>query len=503
MPLTRRNTLCNAVALGGGALVGLLAAPARAQGPSGKASVEISLSLEPNTLDPTSGAAASIGEVVHYNIFENLVRIEEGGTLSGQLVHAWSQDASGLRYMFQLRKDVVFHDGAVMDAQAVRFSLERGRAAQSTNKAKKALFDNIASIETPNPWTVVLNLHHADASTLFRLGESSAVILHPDSAAQAATWPVGTGPYQFLQWKKGWGITLTKSPSYRHAARVKLEQATFRFIPDPEAQAAAVQSGEIDMLFNIATNHATRFRDDPRYQVLIGASSGKGMLAINHRRKPLGDLSVRQAITHAIDREAFIKDVLHGLGRAIGSHFSPADAGYVHLTGVYPFDPGRARALLNAAGVRLPLKLSMTLPPTPYARAGGPVVAAALARVGIEVRLEPVDWARWLAGTFQGDFDLTMINHVEPLDYAIYTDPGYYFGYDSAAFRRLVARHDDASSARARNMLFAKIQRHLAVDAVNAWIFAPQVSVVARKGLRGLWANYPIFAHDLAAMSWE
>ncbi len=343
----------------------------------------------------------------------------------------------------------MFHDGAVFDAHAVRFSLERGRAAQSTNKAKKALFDNIASVETPDPYTVVLMLHHANASTLFRLGESTAVILHPASAAQAAIAPVGTGPYQFVEWKKGWGVTLLKSPRYRHAAQVPLEQATFRFIADPAVQAAAVQSGEVDVFFNIATDNALRFRSDPRYQVLVGASSGKGMLAINHRRPPLNDVRVRRAITHAIDREAFIKSVLYGQGRAIGSHFSPTDAGYVHLTGVYPFDPLRAQGLLKAAGVPLPLKLSLTLPPTPYARAGGPVLAQALAQVGIQLHIEPVDWAQWLAGTFKGNFDLTLINHVEPLDYAIYTDPDYYFGYDSADFRGLVAGHDAAPTARA------------------------------------------------------
>lgn len=501
MPLSRRNALRNAAVLSGWSLAGLLAAPAWAE--SAKDSMVISLSLEPNTLDPTSGAAASIGEVVHYNIFENLVRIEESGMLSAQLAHAWSQDTTGLRYTFQLRKDVVFHDGAQLDAEAVRFSLERGGAAQSTNKAKKALFDNIARIETPDPWTVVVHLHHADASTLFRLGESTAVILHPASAAQAASVPVGTGPYRFVQWQKGWGITLTKFPNHRHAAKMPLGQVTFRFLPDPEAQVEAVHSGEIDLLFNIATNHATRFRSDPRYQVLIGESSGKGMLAINHRRPPLGDVRVRQAITHAIDREAFIKTALNGLGRAIGSHFSPTDAGYVHLTSVYPFDPQRARALLKTAGVKLPLQLTLTLPPTPYARSGGPVLAEALAKVGIQVRLQPVDWAQWMAGAFKGDFDLTLINHVEPLDYAIYTDPGYYFGYDSAVFRDLVKRHDAASSARERNLLFAQMQRHLAADAVNAWIFAPQLSTVARKGLKGVWVNYPIFAHDIAAMSWE
>lgn len=76
-------------------------------------------------------------------------------------------------------------------------------------------------------------------------------------------------------------------------------------------------------------------------------------------------------------------------------------------------------------------------------------------------------------------------------------------GYDSAAFRDLVVRYGTSSHARARQRLFADMQRHLAVNAVNAWISAPQVSTVARKGLRGLWMNYPISVHDISALSWD
>lgn len=415
---------------------------------------------------------------------------------------AWHRPSLRLQTdRFLARQGVKFHDGAVFDAAAVRFSLERAKAVDSTNKAKRALFDNIAHFDTPDPYTVVLHLHNADSNTLFRLGECTAAILHPASAAQAATHPVGTGPYRFADWRKGWGITLVKSENYRHAAQVKIERVTFRFIPDPGAQAGL--ESQIDVFFNIATRDANQFRFNRNYQVLIGASSGKAMLAINNRRKPLDDVRVRQAITHAIDREAFIQDVLEGRGRAIGSHFSPTDAGYINLAGVYPYDPARARRLLKEAGVKLPLALTLTLPPTPYALIGGPVIAAALAQVGIVAKLEPVPWSQWLAGPFRGQFDLTLINHVEPLDYQIYADPGYYFGYDSAAFRDLASRHSASTHPRERQMLFADMQRHLAADAVNAWIFAPQVSTVARKGLKGLWMNYPISVHDIAALAWE
>lgn len=466
-------------------------------------SVSISISLEPDGLDPTMGAAASIGEVVHYNVLEGLTRIEEDGQVKPLLAQSWSQDASGLVHVFKLRSGVRFHDGALFDAKSVRFSFERAKAPGSTNKARKALFDNIARIDTPDAHTVVLTLERPDVHLLFRLGESPAVVLHPSSAAQAASHPIGTGPYRFAQWERGQSITLVKADTYRDTTQAAMERAVFHFIHEAKALETAFRSGGIDLFFNLATKDVGHFQGDSRYQVLVGSSTGKGMVAINHRRKPLNDVRVRRAITHAIDREAFIRNVLQGRARAIGSHFAPTDPGYVHLAGVYSYSPERARGLLQEAGVVLPLRLTLTLPPTPYAREGGPLIAADLAKVGIEARLETVEWSQWLGGVFKGQFDLTLITHVESLDYLIYTDPHYYFGYDSEDFRRLSARHALAGNPSERNRMFAQMQRHLADDAVNAWIFAPQVATVARKGLRGVWMNYPVVVHDIAAMRWK
>jgi peptide/nickel transport system substrate-binding protein len=466
-------------------------------------SVVLNISQEPLSLDPTMEAAVTTAQVTHYNLFEGLTKIEENGSVTPLLATGWQRSSDGRNYTFQLRRGVHFHDGAPFDASAVRFSFERANAPGSTNKARKALFDNLAGIATPDPYTVVLTLRRADSHTLFRLGEATAVILHPDSADDAATRPVGTGPYRLGKWSRGHSITLEKVASYRQPDAAAIRQARFYFINDAVAQVEALESGRIDLFFNFATHHLHRFQNDTRYQVLIGSSSGKGMLALNNRRQPLNDVRVRRAITHAIDREAFISTVLEGRGTAIGSHFVPTDAGYIHLANMYPYNPAQARALLREAGVQAPLELTLTLPPTPYARAGGPVVAADLARVGIAVRLQPVEWAQWLSGAFRGQFDMTLINHAEPLDYRIYTDPNYYFGYDSAVFRALAERHAAASSARERQQLFAQLQRQLAIDAANAWIFAPQIGTVVRKGLQGVWMNYPIFVHDLAALRWE
>ena len=496
-PLTRRAYLAHTLALA--------AAPAWA-GAAQRAHqrwVVINLSLEPDSLDPTMAASAAVGEVVHYNVLEGLTRIEENGSVAPLLAQRWQMDARQRTCTLQLRQGVRFHDGTPFNAAAVRFSFERARAPGSTNKARTTLFDNIAHIATPDAHTVVLGLHHADAHLPFRLGENTAVILSPASAGAAATAPVGTGPYRVQQWQRGHSITLAPASTYRHAKTLYMRGATFRFLYTPEAQAAALHGEEMDLFLHFATNSVRGLVADSRYQLLLGTSSSKGLLALNHRRAPLADLRVRRAITHAIDREAFIRTVFEGRGTVIGSHFSPSDPGYLHLAHRYPYDPDRARALLREALGPAPLRLSLALPPPPYARLGGPVLAADLERVGIAVEPRPLEWAQWLAGPFKGDFDMTLITHVEPLDYPIYTDPGYYFGYDSAAFRQLVQRHAQSESPRERARLFAQLQRHLAEDAVNAWLYASQVGTVVRKGLRGVWMHYPIFVHDIAALRWE
>jgi peptide/nickel transport system substrate-binding protein len=246
-----------------------------------------------------------------------------------------------------------------------------------------------------------------------------------------------------------------------------------------------------------------QFQADKRFTVVQGSTAGKGILAINNKKAPFNDVRVRRAISHAIDRQAFINGAQEGLGKPIGSHFTPADLGYLDLTKVNAYDPEKAKALLKAAGITTPLNVTLTLPPPPYARKGGEIIAAQLAKVGINAKIENVEWAQWLSGPFKGNFDLTIINHVEPLDYATaYADPNYYFGYDSAKFRGFVATLATTSDMKQKGILWRDIQRQLAEDAVNAFIWNPAQVAVFKKGLRGVWTNSPIFANDLGNMSW-
>jgi peptide/nickel transport system substrate-binding protein len=499
MRLQRRSltlVLLGALALAGAGL------DAQAQGR--KDSLVLGMVLEPPGLDPTTAPAAAIGEIVHYNILEGLTKINVDGSVTPLLAESWSVSPDGKAYTFKLKKGIRFQDGEPFDSGAVKFSFERAKAEGSTNKAKKAVFDNISSISTPDAHTVILVLNNADGTMPFRLGENTAVILSPKSAATTATKPVGTGPYTFDSWQKGQAVTLARWPGYRDPAAIKIGKVTFRFINDPAAQVAALLAGDIDGMPRFgALQSLKQFQADKRFTVAIGDTAGKGIMAINNKKPPLNDVRVRRALMHAIDRKAFIDGVQEGLGKPIGSHFAPTDAGYVDLTKVYPYDPEKARALLKEAGVATPLNLTLTLPPPQYARKGGEVVAAQLAKVGVNVKIENVEWAQWLSGPFKGNFDLTIINHVEPLDYAQYGNTAYYWGYDSKAFRDLLAQHASAGSVRERSEAWAAIQRKLAEDAVNAYIFNPAQVAVGKRGLKGLWASSPIFANDIAAVSWS
>jgi peptide/nickel transport system substrate-binding protein len=470
-----------------------------------KDSAVLGMVLEPAPgLDPTSASAAAIGEIVHYNLLEGLTRINMDGSVVPLLAESWSLDPDGKRYTFRLKRGVKFSDGEAFDSADVKFSFERAKAPGSTNKGKRAVFDNISRIDTPDAQTVIVVLNQPDGNFLFRMGENTAVIFDAKSAAGAATKPVGTGPFKLDAWAKGSSITLAKNDGFRNAAAVKMKKVTFRFINDPAAQVAALLAGDIDAMPRFgAIQSLKQFQGDARFAVVAGGTEGKTIVGINNRKKPFDDVRVRRALAAAIDRKAIIDGSQEGYGKPIGSHLVPTDAGYIDLTAANPYDPERAKALLKEAGVALPLNVTLTLPPPEYARKGGEIVAAQLAKVGIVAKIENVEWAQWLAGPFKGNFDLTVISHVEPLDFDRYADPAYYWGYNSKAYNELFATYNGTTDAKARLKLVGDIQRLLATDAVNVYLYQLPQFAVGKKELKGVWSSSPIFANDLAALSWQ
>jgi peptide/nickel transport system substrate-binding protein len=469
-----------------------------------KDSVTIGMVLEPPALDPTAGAASAIGEVTHYNIFEGLTKINEDFSVTPLLAEKWDFSPDLKTLTFTLKPNIKFQDGEPFSSKDVKYSFERFAAKDSTNK-DKAFFASIESIEAPDPLTVVLKFKEPSFTALYHLGAETAVIIDEKSAAGEATNPVGTGPYKLSSWTKGSSITLDKWDGYRDAANIPIAHTTFRFMSDPSAGIAAVLAGDVDAFPRFPNNQALgQFKSDPRFQVLVGGTEGKTILAINNKKKPLDDVRVRQAIAHAIDRKAIIDGAQDGLGTPIGSHLTPNDPGYVDLTGVYPHDPEKAKALLKEAGVTTPLELSLILPPPPYARQGGEIIAAELAEVGINAKIQDVEWAQWLSGVYKDkNYDLTIVSHVEPLDIGIYANPNYYYQYDSPAFQGIYAKVAGAANLDAYKAALGEAQKKLAEDSVNAFLFQLANVTVADAKLKGLWKNAPIFANDLSTLSWQ
>ena len=484
-----------------GAALASLPWAALAQGK--KDSVVLAMTLEPPGLDPTAGAASAIAEIVQYNVFETLTKINSDGSVSPLLAESWEVSPDLKTYTFKLRKGVKFQNGEPFNAQSVKFSFERAGAEKSTNKDKRtfASMDSVAAIDEH---TVVILNKSLDPDFLFLMGQATAIIVEPKSVDGNATKPVGTGPYQLTAWNKGSSVTLSKWDGYRNAANIKMKKATFRFISDPAAQVAALLAGDVDAFPRVTPRSVPQFKTNAKFQVVVSGSRAKTILAINNKKKPLDDVRVRRAIAAAIDRKAVIEGAGDGYGAPIGSHYVPGAFGYVDTTGINPFNIDKAKALLAEAGIKTPLELTLKLPPPPYARQGGEVIAAQLAKIGIIAKIENVEWAQWLDGTYaKKNYDLTIISHVEPFDLGNFGKPGYYWGYESAQFNALFDKIQNSPRAADRAKLLGDAQRLLANDCVHAFLYQPQWISVANKNLKGLWKDMPVFVNDIGALSWS
>jgi peptide/nickel transport system substrate-binding protein len=417
------------------------------------------------------------------------------------LAESWEVSPDLTTYTFKLRKGVKFQNGEPFNAQTVKYAFERAGSEKSTNKDKRTFANLTARVIDEN--TVVILTKEIDPDFPFLLGQATAVIVEPKSAESNMTKPVGTGPYMLENWVKGSSITLRKWDGYRNASAIKLNRATFRFIADPAAQVAALLAGDVDAFPRVTPRSVEQMKNNPRYQVLVSGSRAKTILAINNKRKPFDDVRVRRAVAMAIDRKAVIQGAGDGYGAPIGSHYPPSAPGYVDTTGVNPYNPERARALLKEAGVNGPLDITITLPPPPYARQGGEVIVSQLAKVGINAKLQNVEWAQWLSNVYGNkNYDMTIISHVEPFDLGNFAKPDYYWNYHSTKFDEMFNKYKTSANARDRAKLLADMQRLLAEDSVHAFLFQNQWVTVANKNLRGLWKDMPIFVNDLSSLSW-
>ncbi|MDG1290348.1 MAG: ABC transporter substrate-binding protein [Lentibacter sp.] len=473
-----------------------------ATGAMAKSDITLAMQLEPPHLDPTSAAAGAIDSVLYSNVFEGLTRFASDGSIIPGLAQSWVISDDGMTYTFKLAEGVTFHDGTTMDAEDVKFSLDRARAEDSAN-AQKALFASIADVEAVDASTVKITLSAPNGSLLFNLAWGDAVIVAPESIENIKQAPVGTGAFKFANWVQGDNITLEKNADY-WGTPAKLDKVTFKFISDPTAAFAAVMAEDVDVFAGYpAPENVPQFEADPRFQVIVGNTEGETILSTNNKMPPFDNVKVREAMAHAIDRQAIIDGAMFGLGTPIGTHFAPHNPDYVDLTTGSAYDPEKAKALLAEAGFAEGFTTTLKLPPPSYARRGGEIIAAQLREVGIQTEITNLEWAQWLEEVFKGkDFGLTIVSHTEPMDIGIYARPDYYFQYDDADFQAMNTALEAEADPAKRSALLEQMQRKISGDYVNGYLFQLAIPTIAKAGVQGLWENAPTQANDMTAVSW-
>jgi peptide/nickel transport system substrate-binding protein len=475
---------------------------AQAPAPTYGGSVTAAIVAEPPGWDPTVSTSQEIARVTYHNVFEGLVRFDRTGAIVPALATSWTVSEDGLRWEFTLREGVKFHDGSDFTAEDVIYKFERAKDPDSGH-TNPAYYRAIESV-TAEGNVVIFTLSEPNASLLYNLARPDSIIYPAGTEATQRSQPIGTGPFRFVSWIPGSEVRLERFEDYYLEGVPYLDAVTFRIISDPNAQLAALRAGDIDLIgVALSPENALLVQRDPNLKLTQGTGTTEITLAMNNSREPFTNPLVRQAITHAIDKEAIVQGAMFGFGTVIGTHMSPAEAYYIELN-PYPYNPERARQLLAEAGYPNGFTVKFELPePYNIERRTGEVIAQQLAEVGIQVELSVVEWGTWLQRIFLGgDYDMTIIGHSEPRDIGIYGNPNYYFRYDSPRVQELLAEAERATSEAEQIRLFQEVARQIAEDAVNVWVFSPPYLVAAKRNLYGFWENQPTPSINMTEVYW-
>jgi peptide/nickel transport system substrate-binding protein len=473
--------------------------PAIAQG-----NLAVQVPAEPPGLDLTASPASAIAAIVHYNVQECLVKVDKNGKLVPWLADRWYTTDSK-NYTFFLKKGVHFHNGREMKAADVKFVLERAANPETKHPALKR-YEIIREIIVKDDYTVSIALKEVNANFLLEMARQGSVIYPREAVDTLKSAPIGTGPFTVADWVRGDRVVLAKNKDYHVKGLPHLDKVTFRFIPDSNSALAALKSGDIDVsAFGLGPENVVDLKKDPRFQVILGDTTNDVILAMNNSRKPYSDKRVRLAITEAINKDEVLKGAMFGYGRILGSNVDPLNPYFVDMSKAVPYDPAKARKLLAEAGYPNGFDAVLRVTPQyPYTVRTGEVLVSQLAKVGVKVKIEQIEWPSWLSQVYKdANYDLTIIGHAEPWDVANYANPGYYFRWDNKDFQALYKESEQTVDDKKRREQYVRLQKMMADEAPVVWLYMHPRLVVAKKGVTGIWKDQPIAALDLTEVAWQ
>jgi peptide/nickel transport system substrate-binding protein len=442
------------------------------------ASVVLGFVLEPTNLDILHQAGAALDQVLLDNVYETLVKSSPEGDISPGLATLEISD-DRLTYTLAVQEGVSFHDGDPLTASDIVWSLQQTQAEGAVAAIDLA---SVASIEAPDDATVVLTLSEPDNDLAFNLSRRAGVVLN-EGATDLESSANGTGPFTFQEWNQGSSITLARNDEYWGTAP-QVAEVTFQYFTDPNAAVSALLDGDADLITGVDSELVGQFEGNADFVITSGPTNGEFTLGFNNTDEALSDQRVRQAITQAIDKEGLLA-LYNGYGTIIGGPVPPTDPWYEDLTGLYPYDPEAARALLEEAGYGDGLDLTFVVPNF-YPSRGPDFVVSQLADVGINVELQTVEFSTWIEQVYTNhDYDITLVLHVEPRDIDNYANPDYYWQYDNPEVQQLLADASTAPDPEEANELRRQAAAIIAADAPVDWLLLASDIVVSRTGLTG------------------
>ena len=477
-------------------------APASSGAAAGTSTDKIPLGLvaEPASLDFTKTDGAAIPQALLVNVYEGLVKLDQDGKIVPALAKSWKVSDDKKTYTFDLVEGAKFTSGEAFTAEDAVFSIKR--VATDWTTSLKAGMSAVADAKAVSPTQLQVTLSAPSNDWLYRMTTHLGAMFSRNGVADLANKPIGTGPYTFTSWNRGDSITLTRNDSY-WGTKPYYQTVVLKYFKDATALNNALLTGAINVVTTVQAPEAlAQFTSNSKYQVIEGTTNGEVLLSFNNANEVFKDKKVREAIRRGIDHNALMDTCWAGKGSLIGSFVPPTDPWYEDLTGVMPFDKAKANALLTEAG-KVGTTLRLRVPTLPYAVSCGQVVKSQLEAVGFKVELDQLEFpAAWLTQVFKGgDFDMSIVAHVEPRDMkAVFGNPDYYTHYGTAEIQALFKAADEGTAEDQVTNL-KKAARLLSEDAAGDVLFLLPNLMVADKGITGLPKNAIAVAFDLSKLA--
>jgi peptide/nickel transport system substrate-binding protein len=480
----------------------------------------VALMAEPDGLNLILTPAAASLQIVMYNINEPLLRYNADLSITPLLATSYEVLDSGdeTYYTFYLREGVKFHNQAPFTASDVKYTFDKLLDPQVVSP-NASIFSFVKQIEVIDPMTVRFVTEGAGSPLIGYLASAKGTGIIPQGSDMddLRTHPIGTGPFVFSEWAPGDHITLVKNDDYWQPSIPHLDKVVCKFIADQAASLAALRAGDVDLVDRMVGENALQIQNDPKLKIISGPQNLVQILALNNARPPFDNILVRRAICYAINRDEIIEatNLKAEWGSSVGSHMTPISPYYVDLVGRYPYNPDKARALLNQAGYPNGFSTTIYLPqPYEFHIRTGQIIADELRQVGIDCKLVILEWGQWLERVYkQWDYDMTVIADDVSIEPAANFSKGfertqedgssaYYWQYTNYFLRTLLAQGRKTTDLNERKTIYAMVQTLISDDAVMAWIQVPHQLEGMNSKLMG-YHILPLYVLDLQSIYWQ